>query len=98
MPKPRLGKATLVMLLRYSGSTFSRGILVGKRAVLMAMGLEPQYYYAENADYAIDSASALEVWMFMKKLRLNPSSGKDYVAAQVARQDFGCIAVDFKIA
>ena len=81
-----------------SGDTFSRGILVGQRAVLMAMGLEPQYYYAENSDYGIDSASALEVWMFMKKLRLNPSSGGDYVAAQVARQDFGCIAVDFKIA
>ncbi|NRA77876.1 MAG: DUF4043 family protein [Pseudoalteromonas sp.] len=74
----------------------SRGFILGKGALQLAMGLQPNYKFQESSDFGITSESMLEVWMEVQKTRYNPESG-DYRQARVGNIDNGIIAVDLQV-
>jgi len=75
----------------------SRGVILGAGAVQCAFGKHPDYHWQESEDFGITSESALEVWMETKKTKLT-AENSDYKQAKIAAIDYGCIAVDLKVA
>lgn len=74
----------------------SRGLIMGKGALQLAMGKMPDYKFQESQDFGINSESALEVWMETRKTNLT-AENKKYKQAKVSEIDFGTIAVDVKV-
>lgn len=70
----------------------SQGLLLGKSAAQIGMGMQPDYKFQESSDFGIKSESALELWMNTQKTQLIAET-EDYVSAKVAGMDYGCIAV-----
>jgi hypothetical protein len=71
----------------------SRSIILGKSAVQLAFGKQPDYKWQESQDFGITSESALEVWMGCQKTVLKAENG-DYNEAKVSGFDFGVVVVD----
>ena len=71
----------------------SRSIILGKSAVQLAFGKQPDYKWQESQDFGITSESALEVWMGCQKTVLKAENG-DYDEAKVSGFDFGVVVVD----
>jgi len=80
-----------------SSELHSRGLLLGAGALQMGFGKMPDYRFKASQDFEIDSESALEVWMEVRKTKLK-AENKDYEQAKVADLDFGVVTVDVKVA
>lgn len=74
---------------------WSRGIIVGKTAIQVAMGKMPDYHFQESEDFGIKSESAVEFWTNCQKINLT-AENDDYEMAKVAGLDYGVIAVDVR--
>jgi hypothetical protein len=70
----------------------SLGLLLGKSAAQIGMGMMPDYKFQESSDFGIKSESALEVWMNTQKTQLI-AENEDYVSAKVAGMDYGVVGV-----
>jgi len=71
----------------------SRTIILGRSAVQIGFGKQPDYKWQESQDFGIKSESALEVWMNVQKTILK-AENVDYSEAKVAGHDFGIVVVD----
>ena len=77
-----------------SGTTIaSRGLILGKGAVQIGFGKQPDYKFKTSQDFDIKSESALEVWMNVQKTILN-TENTDYEDAKVSGHDYGVIVFD----
>ena len=79
-----------------SSNLHSRGLLMGAGALQMGFGKMPDYRWKPSQDFDIDSESALEVWMEVRKTKLK-AENKDYAQAKVADLDFGVVTVDVQV-
>lgn len=79
-----------------STSLHSRGLIMGKGALQLAMGKQPDYKYQESQDFGIKSESAVEFWMEARKCHLKAENEK-YKQAQVSDIDYGIVAVDVEV-
>ena len=79
-----------------SANLHSRGLLMGTGALQLAMGKMPDYKFQESQDFAINSESALEVWMEVRKTNLT-AENKKYKSAKVSELDYGVVAVDVQV-
>jgi len=80
-----------------SSDLHSRGLLLGRSALQLAMGKQPDYKYQPSQDFGIKSESAVEYWMEVRKCHLKAENAK-YKKAKVADLDYGVIAVDLGVA
>lgn len=80
-----------------SAQLHSRSLIMGKGALQMAFGKQPDYKFKSSQDFDIKSESAVEFWCEMRKTKLKTETGKDYEKAKVANIDYGVIAVDLKL-
>jgi hypothetical protein len=71
----------------------SRSLILGRSAVQIAFGKQPDYKWQPSQDFGIKSESALEVWMNVQKTVLK-AENDDYGEAKVAGHDFGVVVVD----
>ena len=71
----------------------SRGLILGAGAIQLGMGKQPDYMYQPSQDFKIDSESAVEWWMGVKKTKLF-AEDEDYEQAKVAGIDHGIVTVD----
>ena len=71
----------------------SRSLILGRSAVQVAFGKQPDYKWQESQDFGIKSESALETWMNVQKTILK-SENTDYEEAKVSGFDFGVVVVD----
>lgn len=80
-----------------SADLHSRGLILGKGALQLAMGKQPDYKFQESQDFGIKSESAVEFWMETRKTNLT-AENKKYKQAKVSELDYGCVAVDVGVA
>ncbi len=78
-----------------TATLWSRGIIVGKTAIQVAMGKMPDYHFQESEDFGIKSESAVEFWTNCQKINLT-AENDDYKMAKVAGLDYGIVAVDVR--
>jgi len=71
----------------------SRGLVLGRGAVQIGFGKQPDYKFKSSQDFDIKSESALEVWMNVQKTILN-TENTDYADAKVSGHDYGVIVFD----
>jgi len=71
----------------------SRGLILGRGAVQIGFGKQPDYKFKSSQDFDIKSESALEVWMNVQKTILN-TENLDYDDAKVAGHDYGVVVFD----
>lgn len=71
----------------------SRGLVLGRGAVQIGFGKQPDYKFKSSQDFDIKSESALEVWMNVQKTILN-TENVDYDDAKVSGVDYGVIVFD----
>jgi len=71
----------------------SRGLVLGRGAVQVGFGKQPDYKFKTSQDFDIKSESALEVWMNVQKTILN-TENVDYADAKVAGHDYGVVVFD----
>jgi len=71
----------------------SRALILGRSAVQIGFGKQPDYKWQESQDFGIKSESALEVWMNVQKTILK-AENDDYNEAKVGGFDFGIVVVD----
>lgn len=83
-------------LTQTGAKVFSRGLVVGRRALQFAIGMDPDYNLEWSRDHKIDSESCLITWVGMKPVKLL-AEGPDYHAAEAAGISFGFIAVDMQL-
>lgn len=81
----------------YASTLKSRGLILGKGALQIAFGKQPDYRFQESTDFGITSESALEVWTEVRKTKLKKESGKDYNQAKITDIDYGVVAVDLQV-
>lgn len=74
----------------------SRGLILGRSALQIAFGKQPDYKFQESQDFGIKSESAVEFWMETRKTNLKAENEK-YKAAKVADLDYGVVAVDVEV-
>jgi len=74
----------------------SRGLILGKGALQLAFGKQPDYKFQESQDFGIKSESAVEFWMETRKTNMTAENDK-YKQAKVADLDYGVIAVDVEV-
>ncbi|MDX9738884.1 MAG: DUF4043 family protein [Candidatus Dojkabacteria bacterium] len=77
-----------------SGTVHSRNLILGAGAIQVPFGKMPDYKFELSQDFAIDSESALEVWMNVKATSYY-AENKDYLL-QAGGITNGIIAVDVK--
>lgn len=80
----------------YASTIRSRGLLLGAGGLQMAMGKMPDYKYKTSDDFDIDSESAVEFWMEVRKTHLK-AENKDYKQAKVANIDHGVVVTDLTV-
>jgi len=81
----------------YAGTNLhSRGLIMGRSALQIAFGKQPDYKYQESQDFGIKSESAVEFWMETRKCKLS-AENETYKQAKVAAIDYGVIAVDVEV-
>ncbi len=73
--------------------TASRGLILGRGAVQIGFGKQPDYKFKSSQDFDIKSESALEVWMNVQKTILN-TENVDYTDAKVSGHDYGVVVFD----
>ena len=71
----------------------SRALILGRSAIQIGFGKQPDYKWQESQDFGIKSESALEVWMNVQKTILK-AENNDYTEAKVAGHDYGIVVVD----
>ena len=71
----------------------SRSLILGKSAIQVGFGKQPDYKFKSSQDFDIKSESALEVWMNVQKTKLKDENG-DYDEAKIAGFDYGVVTVD----
>ncbi len=71
----------------------SRSLILGRSAIQIGFGKQPDYKFKSSQDFDIKSESALEVWMNIQKTILK-TENVDYEEAKVAGFDYGVIVVD----
>ena len=71
----------------------SRSLIMGRSAIQIGFGKQPDYKWQESQDFGIKSESALEVWMNVQKTILK-TENTDYGEAKVAGHDYGIVVVD----
>lgn len=79
-----------------SNNLWERNLVVGAGGLQIGFGMQPDYRWQESEDFAIKSESCLEVWVEMRKSKLQPED-KDYKAAKVTGIDWGVVAFDVKV-
>lgn len=80
-----------------TGARYSRGLIMGRNAIQMAFGKQPDYKFQESDDFGINSESAVEFWMNIQKTKLLAENAK-YKMAKVSDLDYGVIAVEVQVA
>jgi len=81
----------------YSSAVYSRCLIMGRNAIQIAFGKQPDYKFQESQDFGIKSESAVEYWMNTQKTNLT-AENSDYSKAKRASLDHGIVAWDIKIA
>jgi hypothetical protein len=71
----------------------SRGLVLGRGAIQIGFGKQPDYKFKSSQDFDIKSESALEVWMNVQKTILN-TENTDYADAKVSGHDYGIVVFD----
>ncbi len=71
----------------------SRGLVLGRGAVQIGFGKQPDYKFKSSQDFDIKSESALEIWMNVQKTILN-TENTDYEDAKVSGHDYGIVVFD----
>ena len=71
----------------------SRALILGRSAIQIGFGKQPDYKWQESQDFGIKSESALEVWMNVQKTILK-AENTDYTEAKVSGHDYGIVVVD----
>lgn len=71
----------------------SRGLILGRGAIQIGFGKQPDYKFKSSQDFDIKSESALEVWMNVQKTILN-TENVDYDDAKVSGVDYGVVVFD----
>ena len=71
----------------------SRSLILGRSAVQIGFGKQPDYKFKTSQDFDIKSESALEVWMNVQKTILK-TENTDYGEAKVAGHDYGVVVAD----
>lgn len=79
-----------------AATMWSRGLILGKGALQLAMGKQPDYKFKGSQDFDIKSESAVEFWMETQATKLTAENG-DYSDAKVAGITNGIIPVDVKL-
>lgn len=74
---------------------FSRGLILGKGAMQLAMGKMPDYKFQESTDFGITSQSALETWCGFKPTKFT-AENDDYATA-IGGISNGIIALDVQV-
>ena len=74
----------------------SRGAILGRSALQLAMGKQPDYKHQASQDFGIKTESAVEFWMETRKCHLK-AENKKYKKAKVSELDYGVISVDLGI-
>lgn len=74
---------------------FSRGLILGKGAMQLAMGKMPDYKFQESTDFGITSQSALEVWCGFKPTKF-VAENDDYSVA-IGGISNGIVALDLQV-
>lgn len=81
----------------YNGANLhSRGLLMGRSALQIAFGKQPDYKYQESQDFGIKSESAVEFWLETRKCKMSAENEK-YKAAKISNLDYGIVAVDVEV-
>lgn len=80
-----------------SADLHSRGLILGRSALQLAMGKQPDYKHQVSQDFGINSESAVEFWMESRKCHLKAENAK-YKKAKISNLDYGVIAVDVGVA
>lgn len=78
-----------------AATLWSRGIILGKGALQIAFGKQPDYKYQESEDFGIKSESAVEYWTNAQKINLT-AENEDYKSAKRAGLDNGIVVVDVR--
>lgn len=76
-----------------SADLHSRGLILGRGALQVAMGKQPDYKYKSSQDFDIKSESAVEFWMEARKCNMK-AENEAYKQAKISDLDYGVIAVD----
>lgn len=79
-----------------SSGLHSRGVIMGKSAMQLAFGKQPDYRFQASQDFGIKSESAVEFWMEARKCHLK-NEAKEYKGAKVSNLDYGVVAVDVEV-
>jgi len=81
----------------YSSSNLhSRGLVMGKSAMQMAFGKQPDYLFQKSQDFGIKSESAVEFWMETNKTNLK-AENKKYKQAKISDLDYGLVVTDVQV-
>lgn len=81
----------------YASTTLhSRGLIMGRSALQIAFGKQPDYKLQESQDFGIKSESAVEFWCESRKCHLSAENEK-YKQAKVSDLDYGIVAVDLEV-
>ena len=81
--------------LTAAAKTFSRGLILGKGAMQLAMGKAPDYKFQESTDFGITSQSALETWCGFKPTKFTAENA-DY-STKIGGISNGVVALDIQI-
>lgn len=81
--------------LTAAAKTFSRGLILGKGAMQLAMGKAPDYKFQESTDFGITSQSALETWCGFKPTKFT-AENDDY-STKIGGISNGVVALDIQI-
>jgi hypothetical protein len=79
-----------------STNLHSRGLVMGKGALQMAFGKQPDYLFQKSQDFGIKSESAAEFWMEVRKTNLKAENEK-YKQAKVSELDYGVVVTDVQV-
>jgi hypothetical protein len=79
----------------FAASEYSRNLILGESALILAFGKMPDYKFQKSQDFGIKSESAVEFWMNCQKTMLDAAS-TDYNMAKVAAIDYGVVCFDVK--
>lgn len=75
---------------------FSRGLVIGRRALHFGVGKDPDYNLEWSPDHKITSESCLITWCGVKPVKLL-AEANDYEAAEAAGSTLGFLAVDLQL-
>ncbi len=81
----------------FASTLVSKNLILGRGALQLAMGKQPDYKFQESEDFSITSESAVEVWCEMRKGKYTQEAGKTYKQAKIAGIDHGVVTLSITL-